>query len=132
MREQREKIQNGRKEDKRFEGEGGAEVLHWQRGARLYSGGIQAGKVRGESHAAGGGDPGVRVLNLEKESSEHLKWTHLEQVQHCTGLPRQVTYPAHTEQGNMRPRLGRTLPLIKSRKRMKRRRQAREKTGDRF
>ena len=28
VREQREKIQNGRKGDKRFEGEGGVEVLH--------------------------------------------------------------------------------------------------------
>ena len=28
VRLQREKIQNGQKEDKRFEGEGGAEVLH--------------------------------------------------------------------------------------------------------
>ena len=37
-----------------------------------------------------------RVLNLEKESSEHFKWTHLEQVQHCTDLPGQVTFPAHT------------------------------------
>ena len=28
-----------------------------------------------------------RVLILEKESSEHFRWTHLEQVQHCTDLP---------------------------------------------
>ena len=28
VREQREKIQNGRKGDKKFEGEGGAEVQH--------------------------------------------------------------------------------------------------------
>ena len=41
----------------------------------------------------------AKVLNLEKESSEHFKQTHLEQVQHCTDLPRQVTFPAHTEQG---------------------------------
>ena len=32
-----------------------------------------------------------RVLNPEKESSEHLKWTHLEEVQHCTDLPLRVT-----------------------------------------
>ena len=25
----------------------------------------------------------------------------VEQVQHCTGLSRQVTFPAHTEQGKM-------------------------------
>ena len=42
---------------------------------------------------------GVRILNLEKESCEHFKWTHLEQVQHCTDLPIQVTFPVHTEQG---------------------------------
>ena len=28
-----------------------------------------------------------------------LRWNHLEQMQHCTDLPRQVTFPAHTEQG---------------------------------
>ena len=28
-----------------------------------------------------------RVLNLGKKCSEHLKWTHLEQVQHCTPYP---------------------------------------------
>ena len=31
--------------------------------------------------------------------------THLEEVQHCTDLPRQVTFPAHTEQGKMGPGL---------------------------
>ena len=40
-----------------------------------------------------------RVLNLEKESSEHFERTHFEHVQHCTDLPGQVTFPAHTEQG---------------------------------
>ena len=47
-----------------------------------------------------------RALNLERESCEHLRWTHLEQVQHCTDLPRQVTFPAHSEQGKMGPGLG--------------------------
>ena len=47
-----------------------------------------------------------RALNWDKESCEHLKWTHLEQAQHCTDLPRQVTFPAHTEQGKMGPGLG--------------------------
>ena len=37
---------------------------------------------------------------------EHLRWTHLEQAQHCTDLPRQVTFPVHTEQGKMGPGLG--------------------------
>ena len=40
-----------------------------------------------------------RALNLERERSEHLRKTHLEQVQHFTDLPRQVTFPTHTEQG---------------------------------
>ena len=46
------------------------------------------------------------VWNLEKESNEHLKWIHLELVQHCTNLPFQVTLPAHTEQEKMGPGLG--------------------------
>ena len=52
MRVQREKIQNGWKKDKRFEGEGGVRALHWQKEARwgrLSSGGIPAGGV----HSAG-------------------------------------------------------------------------------
>ena len=32
VREQRKKRQNGQNGDKRFEGEGWAKVLHWQRG----------------------------------------------------------------------------------------------------
>ena len=47
-----------------------------------------------------------RALNLDRESCEHLRWTHLEQVQHSTDLPRQVTFPVHTEQGKMGPGLG--------------------------
>ena len=47
-----------------------------------------------------------RALNSERESCEHLRWTHLEQAQHCTDLPRQVTFPAHTDQGKMGPGLG--------------------------
>ena len=38
---------------------------------------------------------------MERESSEHLRWTHLEQVQHFTNLPSQITFPAHTEQGKI-------------------------------
>ena len=37
--------------DKRFEDEGGAGVQHFQKGTRLYSGGIRVGGVRGESHS---------------------------------------------------------------------------------
>ena len=47
-----------------------------------------------------------RALNLDRKSCEDLRWTHLEQAQHCTDLPRQVTFPAHTEQGKMGPGLG--------------------------
>ena len=47
-----------------------------------------------------------RALNLERESCEHLRWTHLEQVQHCIDLPRQVTFPVNTEQGKTGPGLG--------------------------
>ena len=52
------------------------------------------------------GGTAPRVLNLERESCEHLRWTHLEQVQHCTDLPRQVTFSVHTEQVKMGPGLG--------------------------
>ena len=48
----------------------------------------------------------VKILNLDRESCEHLRWTHLEQVQHSTDLLRQVTFPAHIEQGKMGPGLG--------------------------
>ena len=47
-----------------------------------------------------------RVLNLERESHEHLRWTHLEQVQHCTDLSRQVTFSAHTGQGKQGASVG--------------------------
>ena len=47
-----------------------------------------------------------RALNLRRKSCEHLRWVHLEQVQHCTNLSRQVTFPAHAEQGKMGPGFG--------------------------
>ena len=56
VRVQREKIQSGWKKDKRFEGEGGAGALHWQRGSQmglLSIGGIKTGGVRGGRHSAG-------------------------------------------------------------------------------
>ena len=53
-----------------------------------------------------GAAPRVRALNSERESCEHLGWNHLEQAQHCTDLPRQVTFPVHTEQGKIGPGLG--------------------------
>ena len=98
-------------------------------GARLHSGGIHVRGVQRGSHSdsAEGTAQLPRALNWDKESCKHLRWTHLEQVQHCTDLPRQVTFPAHTEQGKMGPGLGRTLPLIKRNRRMRRRRRAGEK-----
>ena len=60
----------------------------------------------GESQCYGRGCCSKRALNLDKESCEHLRWTHLEQAQHCTDLPHQVTFPVHTEQGKMGPGLG--------------------------
>ena len=100
-------------------------------GARFHSGGIRVGGVRGGGVTVlwQGGQLQEwelpRALNLDKESCEHLRWTHLEQVQHCTDLPRQVTFPAHTEQGKMGPGLEWTLPLIRRRRRMRRRGRAR-------
>ena len=75
---QREKIQSGRKKDKKFKDEGGVQVLHEQKGARLSSEGIPDGGVRGERHIAGRcriskkagrEDPGVRAAR----SSESRK-----------------------------------------------------------
>ena len=43
-----------------------------------------------------------------------------QQVQHCTGLPIQVTFPAHTEQEKKESGLGRTLPLNRRRREMRR------------
>ena len=53
VRVQREKIQSGRKKNKKFESEGGVRVLHKQKGARLSSEGIPAEGVRRGSHCAG-------------------------------------------------------------------------------
>ena len=82
MRVQREKIQSGRKKDKRFEGEDRMQVLHLQKGPRLSSGDIPAEEVREGSHsavrcgiskksraAAGRAAPGVRAA----KSSESRK-----------------------------------------------------------
>ena len=88
MRVQREKIQIGRKKNKRFEGEGGVQVLHLRKGARLSSGGIPAGELRAGSQsanrcgsskksrdAAGRAGPGVRATKSSESSGEreHFK-----------------------------------------------------------
>ena len=92
----------------------------------MSSGGIQAGGVRGRSHSVdrygissrsrdttGRAAPGMRAAkNFEsrKESTDHFKWTYLDwrrlQVQHCTDLPIQVPFPAHTGQGKAEQGLG--------------------------
>ena len=95
--------------DKRFGNEGGRECNISRGEARLHRRGIHVGGAREGSRSvtAGGQERELpRALNLDKESCEHLKWTHLEQAPHCTDLPRQVTFPAHTEQGKMEPGLG--------------------------
>ena len=53
-------------------------------GATLHSGGIHVGRVRGGSHSDSAGGTAPRALNWYKESCEHLRWTYLEQAQHCT------------------------------------------------
>ena len=57
---------------------------------------------------AGRAAPGVKScleFLIWKKRREHVNWTHLEQVQHCTDLPLQVTFPALTEQEKTRPGL---------------------------
>ena len=56
VRRQREKIQNGQTGDKMFEDEVGEGVHISKRRARLYSGGIRVGGVRGETHSVTSGD----------------------------------------------------------------------------
>ena len=96
---------------------GSAALAEGDRWARLNSGDIQAGGVRGRSHSVGRCDISRKIrgqlqelelptiFNVEKERNEHFKWTHLEQVQHCTDLPNHVTFLAHIEQGKTGPRL---------------------------
>ena len=42
-----------------------------------------------------------RDLNCNQEREQHLKCSHLKQVQHCTDLHLQVTLTLHIEQGKM-------------------------------
>ena len=46
-----------------------------------------------------------RALNLAEESSELLRWTHLEQMQHYPDIAIQVTFPVRTEQVEIGPGL---------------------------
>ena len=47
----------------------------------------------------------AKSYEFGEENCEQLRWTHLEQVQHCTDLLSQVTFAVHTEQGKMGPGL---------------------------
>ena len=57
----------------------------------------------------GGAAPAVRAAKSSEFGEGKLSTldgTHLEQVQHETDLPRQVTFPVYTEQGKMSSGLG--------------------------
>ena len=72
----------------------------------MHVGGVRRGS---HSDSAGATAPRVRAAKSSEfgqESCEHLRWTHLKQAQHCTDMPRQVTFSAHTEQGKMGSGLG--------------------------
>ena len=76
--------------------------------------------ARGNRDAAQRTDPVVRAgkdVQLHRRMV-HLKCNHLEQVQHCTNLPLQVTLPAYIEQEKIGPGFSRMLPLIENRIRM--------------
>ena len=96
--------------NKRFGDEGGARVQHWQRGHIVQWRYTCRRSPRRESQCYGrGAAPSVRAAKsseFKRESCDHLRWTYLEQVQHCTDLLRQVTFPTNTEQGKMGPGLG--------------------------
>ena len=56
------------------------------------------GTPRRSRNAARKTAPGVslpRALNVEKQSSGHLRAIHLKHVYHCTNLPLQVTFPMY-------------------------------------
>ena len=57
-------------------------------------------------------------------------------MQHCTDLPRQVTFPAHTEQGKMRARVGMNVTAHQEKEKneetKKGKRKEKEKIGDQF
>ena len=85
-----------------------------------------------KSHSVGRLKPPKEARrSKDKFRSEYFRWTYFEQVQHCTDLPLQVTFPANTEQEKTGPGLGRRLPLIRrsrirtpTRERQEKRRQA--------
>ena len=63
----------------------GRECSISRRRARLYSGGMRVGEVRGESHGVMSGNTAprkraVKSSKLQRESCEHLRLSHLEEV----------------------------------------------------
>ena len=58
-----------------------------------------------------------------------LPYTHLEWVQHCTDLPHQITLPAHTEQRKINTGVGKSLPLVRSRRERRCRKRKQQKSN---
>ena len=56
-----------------FGDEGGARVQHWQKGVRLYSGGIHVRGVRGESYSVTAGEAAPRVRATKSSEFEEEK-----------------------------------------------------------
>ena len=86
-----------------------------------------------ERDIAWGAAPTVRAVKSSEfgeESCEHLRWTHLEQVQHCTDLPRQVTFPAHTEQGKHGARVGMNVTAQQEKEKNKETKEGKRRTGE--
>ena len=82
--------------------------------------GVESLEEAGTQQAGQLQDPELpKVLNLEKKRSEHFKWTHLEEVQHCTDLRLQVTFPAQTDQGKDGTRVGMNVSTLKKKKKKK-------------
>ena len=86
-----------------------------RRRARMYSGGIHVGGVRGESHSiTSGGTAGVAAPRVRAAKSSNLErkvvstldgpiWSKRSIALTCPG---QITFPVYTEQGKMGPGLG--------------------------
>ena len=68
---------------------------------------------------------------MERESNEHLRCTHLEQVQHSTDLPHHVTFPAHTEQGKGGSRFGMNVIAYQEKKKNEEMKTGMKKAGER-
>ena len=54
-----------------------------------------------------------QVLNLKRESCEHLRWTNLEQVQHCTDLLRQLTQSRRRRERESKEKRENRRPILR-------------------